>query len=540
MHPALIQLVRLRLRGTMRRMLRTMKSPRGIAFSIIGGFVFAVWLGPAVMAMLFREKAQQDPEQILRYGPLILLAICVTNIFSRLGRGALYFTPAEIDFLFPSPVSRLNLLLYKLIGIAAASVGVGVFLGVFLLSGAPWLLAAMLGAILGMSFANLISIAAALVKEHCFQRGAHLFRAVVVLILAVLVGMVFWPLHTMDRELEYSEMFQHVLDAPTIAALLAPLRVFVLAATASDSTTLAQWGGLSVLMNLATFLAIVVLDARNTEAALHGSRKMHARLEQAKRGHALSTWKGAARWRFFQLPRLGGAGSIMWRQCTTALRNSRSLLSFFLLMLALMGFVYFTIHQEDSPIGFAVFIGPTVFFTFFLITMMRFDFRGDLDQLEWLKMLPIPTNSLVIGQLFTPIALLTVVQWLVLGAFASVFGHLPIVMIVACFVVPINIVMVGLENIMFLLYPTRQLAAGFGDLQAVGRNIVLFAVRAFFLVLWAGLGAAAGAAAFFLTGRSTGAMLLASWIVLMLASVLVIPATAAAFRRFDVSVHTPA
>lgn len=540
MHPALLLLLRLRTKATIRRMLRAMRTPRGVVFTVIGAMLFAVWLGPVFLSALFRRDRGLDPEAALAYGPAVLAVICLLNAVARMGQGSLYFTPAEINFLFSAPVSRRQLLLYKMATVVAASAGLGVFFAIFFSGIAHWLITAMIGGFLAMLFVNLLSVAAAMVKENVTQPGSTFLRVIVLGVFATLALAFAVPLAMPSPDSSFGEAAQEVLTSPTVIAVLAPLRVFLLAITADSVAAFVLWALAGLMLNLLMFAAIVRLDALNLEAALHSSHRFHERIERARRGGSAVVWNRAARWRIAPLPRLGGAGPIIWRQLTSALRTSKGLFMVLAIGIAVIAAIAFFIDAEHYGAALAGSIGPSVFLTFFLVTMTRFDFRSDLDQLEWLKMLPISANALAAGQVLTPVLVLTAVQWTILMALAIGFGMVHIILLIAAFFVPLNVMLVGLENVLFLLYPVRQMTPSMGDLQAVGRNMVLFLVRLVVLAIWGGLGAGLGAAVMYLAGGSLAAFLITMWIVLAATSLAVVPATAMAFRRFDVSVHMPA
>ena len=56
-----------------------------------------------------------------------MLLFVLLNIFSSIGERAIYFTPSEVDFLFPAPFSRREILLYKILGGVTAAVYFGLF-----------------------------------------------------------------------------------------------------------------------------------------------------------------------------------------------------------------------------------------------------------------------------------------------------------------------------------------------------------------------------------------------------------------------------
>lgn len=539
MHPSLLLLLKLRIRAAIRKMLNAMKSPRGMLFTILGGLIFASWLGPAVISATFRRSNSFEPEASLLYGPAILLLLCVANIVSRMSRGAIYFTPAEIDFLFPSPIARIHLVIYKLLGVIAASIGIGVFLSIFLAGVSPRLMTGVVGMTLAVLFVNLVSIAVAMIRENIAQ-APKLMRYVSLVVAISILLLFVWPLTSISLDEGFRQTVREVLESPTVHAALSPLRVLILSIVAENLSDFAVWALVSLAMNALVFGLIVRLDALNLESALQTSRRQHDRIHRANRGLTHVTWRGAHRWRLPLVGRFGGVGTIVWRQMTTALRTSHSIFILLCLIVAVVAGVTYLVDEEHQIAALVGMSWIGVFMTFFLITMTRFDFRSDLDQIESLKMLPIRPALLVIGQLLTPIVLLTLVQWAALAILATAFGYAWVMLIIATFVMPLNIVLVGIENTLFLVYPTRQIAVGLGDLQAVGRNMVLFLLRFVAIVIWAGIAGVFGLIAMFIASGSTAALLITLWIVLTVTALAVVPITAAAFRRFDVSIHMPA
>ena len=65
--------------------------------------------------------------------PIGLLLFCLLNlIFTKRDTG-IAFLPAEVDFLFPAPFQRSELLLYKIVGAAITSSCLALFFSAFLL-----------------------------------------------------------------------------------------------------------------------------------------------------------------------------------------------------------------------------------------------------------------------------------------------------------------------------------------------------------------------------------------------------------------------
>ncbi len=239
------------------------------------------------------------------------------------------------------------------------------------------------------------------------------------------------------------------------------------------------------------------------------------------------------------MPWLGGAGPIVWRQATSALRQSRQLLLIVVLIGVSIGWP-FLLRQAQSLQ--AVSIGTTTVWVTVMMTMMlRLDFRGDLDNLDWLKSLPLAPRSVALGELLTPVAVLTVLHW---GAIALLAirstGPQAWLLPLALLVAPANLVLFGVENFFFLLFPIRTAPGNPFDLQTLGRTVVLLGVKFGVLGVCAALAAAVGGGVYFVTGESPVAGLLAACTVAIGLAVAAVAAVGWAFDRFDVSTDLPA
>ena len=54
--------------------------------------------------------------------PVVMLLYVVLTIVTSLGERAIYFSPSDVDFLFPAPFSRRQILLYKILGSVTAAI----------------------------------------------------------------------------------------------------------------------------------------------------------------------------------------------------------------------------------------------------------------------------------------------------------------------------------------------------------------------------------------------------------------------------------
>ncbi|HEV8293412.1 MAG TPA: hypothetical protein VGP94_15855, partial [Tepidisphaeraceae bacterium] len=177
--------------------------------------------------------------------------------------------------------------------------------------------------------------------------------------------------------------------------------------------------------------------------------------------------------------------------------------------------------------------------TLFMLPRLTFDFRGDIDRMDVLKTLPLPPWKLVIGQLITPVLIVSFVQVLViivmmLGGAARQVGW------VAAMVVPFNFVAAAIENLVFLWFPVRGVPTMAVDVQFMGRQWLFFLMKILMMAAAVIAAIMAGGAAYSLSGQRMLPTLLSAGVALAIAGTLLVPLVARAFVKFDVTRDTPA
>ena len=82
----------------MRFFLRTLLSLKGSLLAILGATFFMLW----IVSLAFTNRTQGGVEAatVLHFGPGMLLLYCLMNVMLSSGERGIYFTPAEINFLF--------------------------------------------------------------------------------------------------------------------------------------------------------------------------------------------------------------------------------------------------------------------------------------------------------------------------------------------------------------------------------------------------------------------------------------------------------
>lgn len=300
--------------------------------------------------------------------------------------------------------------------------------------------------------------------------------------------------------------------------------------------------GLGVLVGLVGL--IFALDAHYLEVAAMSSARTYARIQRMRGrvvgGDEAEGGKAKPRWEVPTLPYWGGVGPIFWRQLTSALRGVGRLLWILFILGAAIGAPIISSGLKQNEALLPSLVGVGVWLSVFLTTIVPFDFRGDIDRMDILKTLPIPAWRLSVGQLLTPTLLLSLMQWLTLGiALVIAPGHAWIVGAVALYVPVFSFLIVGIENLLFLLFPVRLMAATPGDFQALGRNVLLAMGKMFGLGMVATMAGIIGFVVYLVTG-SAGLGLLAGWPIVAMAGMALVPMIALAFTWFDVGRVAPA
>ena len=178
-----------------------------------------------------------------------------------------------------------------------------------------------------------------------------------------------------------------------------------------------------------------------------------------------------------------------------------------------------------------------VFIAFILPRSLLCDFRGEFGSMELYKALPVAPWRICAGQLVVPVLLASAIELVMIFSTLLFFEGAEQVVLIAlmAFTVPSNLLLYGLENLVFLLFPTRLLPVGRVDFEFLGRTLVDFILKTIIIVTAVVAAGAAGFAALDATGQSYLWLAITSWLVLTVIGSLTVPLLGIAFRRFKVS-----
>ena len=398
--PALIKLMRLQGRGMLRRIGRGARTRRGAAFFAVGVLMFGLWIASL---SLNASGKRSDPNHVRLVAPLVLLGVCLLSAFTSAGEKAIAFTPGEVDFLFPGPFRRRELLAYKLAKSTLAALLTALVLSVAFRRKRD--------AVAGV-LRRLVPDAAVhpVLQHRPAAPGPERLRARLLARPAGRAGggggggagrraraLNGRPL-TGPGSLELTDLARQFARSEAGKVLLAPFVPFAQVITAQRAfPDLIGWSLVAAAIDAALVAAVVRLDANYLEAAAGATQRRYERLRRVRSGGVMSVGAGGtARRGLPQPPFLFGAGPVAWRQLTNATRSARGLLIVLVVLAGLCGPFLITSRglSVGQPVGEAesilvrLFTG-LAFMSVLAASLMKFDFRADLDPMESLKALPL-------------------------------------------------------------------------------------------------------------------------------------------------------
>ncbi|MCZ6793139.1 MAG: hypothetical protein O7J95_05945 [Planctomycetota bacterium] len=548
MNRGLIYLLNRQTVGFGRQLRRRFRGVKGILGAIGVAFFLLVFVLPAVMAG-FTDESPGSQEPIRRWGPAASLAfIVLTGLSTR----AIYFKPAEIDFLFPAPLSRRQLLVFNVLARLRIQLLSGVICFVFVVRHAPRWYAAFTAVIGVLFLLQLTSQCSGLFFSALGEAmGKRLRRIAWIALATLLVGSFFLAKDRLPQDADPLAALRGAVESAPVRAVTWITRPFVELFVADRLGDYVLWAAASLGMLAALFVLVVLFDVGYTESAVHASRKVHERLRRMMSGGGAFVALGRRRSRFSlpQFPWLGGAGPLAWRQCVELSRNLRSVLTLAAIMLLpvlAIGFVQ-TRRSGDGgdpandPRTVLLPLVMVLVLSMFLSQNILFDFRRDLDRMGYLKTLPLSARAVAAGQMVAPVCLLSGLQFvaLVILAFARANGTLAYVVAALLVVPPFNWISLSLDNIFFLYFPYRVVPRDTGNFPFMGRVMVVMLLKVLILGLVVLLGSLLAAAVWFLS-ESPIVVGLTLTLYLVAVSVPLTLLIAHAFGKFDLSRDVPA
>jgi hypothetical protein len=424
--------------GVRQRVLR-LKQPKYLAGAVAGVAYFYFF----VFRHAFRERAHRggpgladavgwlhDPaiaSLVLAGAALVLLVVLVVAWVLPGDRSALSFSEAEVAFLFPAPMTRSQLVRYKLLRAQLAILVSSILLTVVLrrggaFGGSAWLHA--IGWWIVLSTVRMHYIGASFAHERIRGDGGRWSwlrgSAASAIALAAVVAFVWWvrthvpPPH--DGAL--LPWVRQVLAVPALAWVLWPLKLVVAPMLSPDAALFwrAVPGALAVMA--LHFFWIVRSDASFEEAAISHAQRQAQRIAARRDGRWRADTPRKARPAPF---RLAGTGfppvAMLWRNLialgTTRLRTYAAIPA---LVVAVELWVA---HDPNFRPLLKLFFGIGLGAAGWLLVVGPMFVQRSLHRvvgyMDLLKAAPLPGWQLALGELLAPMLLLSLAEWLLLA-----------------------------------------------------------------------------------------------------------------------------
>jgi hypothetical protein len=493
---AFLYLTRTTLRNRFASQLRRLRNPRYAIALLLGvGYFWLILLRPAVQPGRASPLVWANAETLAALG--ILLLLLGPWVFKN-ERMALAFTPAEVQFLFPAPVTRRQLILYKLFR-AQIVILLNALIWVFILRRSGSVLPALLRlAGTWMVFTNLSlhRLGAALVRTSLLEHGRAGLRrqlpaiaiggAAVVAMLLILRDAV-PAIRAAESAEEIGRAIELAAASPAASVLLFIPRTIV---GPSFAQTAAEWlravAPAAALMLLQT-LWVVRTDVAFEEAAAQASLERARRLDAWRRRSGRPRVRTKGKRRTIPLSPAGmPAGAIVWKNTLLLMRTGRlGSVAGLALMAVLISMPAIRSRGIDGRFVAVAALAMAGLLVILGSRVLHNDLRQDAEHLETLKTLPLSGSRLVAAEVLSsalPIAMLQLV--LVAVAFVALLGDRGFVIAprtrgVALVLMPVvllavNVTTTTIQNGAALLFPgwVRPTPLAGGGVEAMGQGIL--------------------------------------------------------------------
>jgi len=361
---------------------------------------------------------------------VVLLAWLIGN-----SRAALQFTESEAAFLFPAPVPRRTLIHYKLLR-SQLGILLSAFFITFLFrrgSASGHALQSAAGWWVVFSALNLHFIAASFARQQLLDLGLNPVRQRLLVGGALLLPALaaWWWLPGPADTSSFAALLDYArqqVGQPPLQWLLLPFALVTRPYFAPDPGSFFLALGPALLLVLAHYYWVIRADVAFEEGSLELAAK-RAKLVAAARDGRWAAGRGAPTKPRPEPFRLGAHG---WAPLAFLWKNLIALGPFFCLRTWLIACAaMFTLiswlgaDRSRSDYLMLIVIFSSMFSTALLVggpMFMRREVQQTLGQLDITKAYPLAGWQIVLGQLLSPIVLLTFIEWFLLLSFILAVG----------------------------------------------------------------------------------------------------------------------
>jgi ABC-2 type transport system permease protein len=463
-------------KNRIRQRLRKLRSPR-YALSMAAGLAY-LWF------VAFRRMAISSPRGNFGALPVTDLGVDIVSViaFGAMllvwaipdSGGGLTFSEAEIQFLFPAPVTRRELLIYKIFRQQPP-----ILISAFMMTWFGFRHSKFVGlwiAFMVMSiYFTMVSLARARLKQAHFGFLARLVTITVIAVAAgtIIAGDVHNPFaHAAEPQSEAElgvllrgagSLFHNSL----VRALLFIPRFFAAAVFPKSVATLAVACGALIGIGFLFFQIAARLNFSFEEASVTASQKrqgLRASIRDRRAGRVVVFRR--ARVPFHLTERSGPELAIVWKNLTAALRTSLAWMVLIVVIFSAFAVDAAIMRGSNMHMGVAaISLMLCGLFPFLGSNILRQDLRLDLPRIELLKSYPIRGDRLVLAEIATPALIVAIVEVFLLSG-TAILTHLSgdasqlarwvspeFIVIALLFAIPICAMQLLIRNAVVILLP---------------------------------------------------------------------------------------
>jgi len=404
------------------------------------------------------------------------------------------FSEAEIQFLFPAPITRRQLLTYKVLQSQIALLFTAAVMSFFAFRGSSYLGMWIVLSVLNV-YMMFVSFARARLKLAGIGWPARLTAFFIALTTLMAIGA--WQFRSSagvivdammkNKVAVYASAVSAIMRQPPLGPILVVPRLIAEIAYSPSITTMLGDGAILIGAAILLFLATVHLDVSFEDASIVASQRALVRRGRM-RGMRMGSNMAAVR----HLPppfRLAERGrpevAVFWKNLIAAMRvSSFPLIALILPVAFLAAASIFRGHgSAAASLGYAGLI-TTAGLALLGPQMVRADLRIDLLRLDVVKTFPLTAEALLAAEMAAPLAIISALALLMLGvSFALMrFGNAPASFITSpefavcalLFIVPISAIQLLIQNGAMIVLPAWSMGPdGNRGLTALGQRMLV-------------------------------------------------------------------
>ena len=557
-NPALRLLAALKTVGWCRSMRRRLSTPSGAIFGLLGLAATALWLGSV---LLHGQVATSllPVEQRAAAVAGVLLGLSVFTAVGALSHRGLYLPKDEIERLLAAPVSRADLVRYRMCANLGRSSLFALVVAAIAAPRMPVPGFAFAGTLVAVGTLPLFGQTVSILAGDAENRVGRLMRRVPIGAVQLVVGAALWGLVMavlfgieIDFEVRPDGTRAAVsgpwlLEHPAYEAATFVFRPWAQAITAQSAQQFLPVFGFALLFAFALFETTARLPIDFRSLSLETSADVARRLARMRSG---ASFLGGARrsrrllgWHVPWIFGRGPFGAIAWMKLCGIVRRARGALLYalFVLGVAIAMTSIGQVGDLTDPLIGAVLIAALG--VFYLGAGLRLDFRADLDRMEIVKAWPLPPWRVFLAIILPEVVVVAGMVDIAIGARALWTREFPPELWLVLAATPlVGLLWIALDNAVFLFAPVRFVPGQGSAMHHTGRTMVLLLVRLVLIFVLAVAGTLAVVVSTLLAqlaglGLRTAEVIAGAALagVLALAIGVCVGCGAIALRRFDVA-----